>query len=398
MFTGLLTSRVLLSISTMAFGLNALIGINPRRWFSEKWWLVSAGFVGYFTLSYFWSNDVTYWAANVIVKLPILLLPLSFAFLPSFSRRQYNIFTVFVAMLLVASVCYSVSFLFGNLAFYKEQYRTARVLPTPMKNDYIRFGLVIALYIMWSIYHWPLSGQNKLLKWFVGIANVVFVIYLHILASKSALIAIYIFFITWGIYILAIKKSIKGAVVIGLIILLFIFANKYILTFRERLGYVNYQIWVYQTGDKTGRYEEMGRIVSYDIAINIIKEHFLYGVGAGDMLHEMIKGYDKLYPNVPPNEKLLPHNEFLIVLLACGLPAMLIFILWVFMPLFLMKKTRESFFFLLCWVVLFIQLLIEPVLEVQYGVFVYMFFLLWQRHTLIKHEISNKWYSKIAIA
>ena len=52
------------------------------------------------------------------------------------------------------------------------------------------------------------------------------------------------------------------------------------------------------------------------------------------------------------------------------------------MPLFEIRKDRQGFFFFTVWLILFIQLMIEPVLEVQFGVFVYLFFLIMQKHEL----------------
>jgi len=72
---------------------------------------------------------------------------------------------------------------------------------------------------------------------------------------------------------------------------------------------------------------------------------------------------------------LLPHNQFLIVALGCGLPAAILFTVWVLMPLLSLRRNRQSFFFFIVWLALLMQLMIEPVLEVQYGVWMYLFFL-----------------------
>jgi O-antigen ligase len=89
---------------------------------------------------------------------------------------------------------------------------------------------------------------------------------------------------------------------------------------------------------------------------------------------------DSLYlhqhPEIAENGRLLPHNQFLTVALGCGIPTMVIFMAWVLWPLSRIGKNRQSFFFFIVWFLLLIQLMIEPALEVQYGVFIYLFFLL----------------------
>jgi hypothetical protein len=55
---------------------------------------------------------------------------------------------------------------------------------------------------------------------------------------------------------------------------------------------------------------------------------------------------------------------------------MLLFAAWVFFPLVWLRRNRQGFFFFVVWLVLLLELMIEPVLEIQNGVFVYLFFLL----------------------
>ncbi len=381
MFAGLLVSRVALTCGMFGLGFFTLADIHPKKCFRNKWWLAGCCFVAVYALTYFWSKDFDYWWHHTESKLPILLLPLCFAFLPRFTAKQYTVFTISLALMLLAGAIYSTSFLVGHVSYFIQEYRTSHVLPTLVENDYIRFSLSVALFICWAVYVWP-RLTNKFVKWFVGISIFLLSIFLHILASKSGLVALYLFFTLWGLYQLIQKKKKWGIGILAGLGLLLILANKYIPTFHERLGYMGFTYFMYQSGDQSGRYGDIGRIISYDIAIKLIKEHPISGVGVGDMFHEMVAAYHKWYPNVAEEEMLLPHNQFLTVTLACGIPGLLIFIVWVFSPLGLLKKNRESFFFAIVWLILFFQLMIEPVLEIQFGVFVYLFFLLWQKHTL----------------
>jgi len=156
-----------------------------------------------------------------------------------------------------------------------------------------------------------------------------------------------------------------------------IFAWNYIPTFRQRIGYVQYTYEMYKGGNRTGDYSDLGRVISYKIAIRLIKEHPIAGVGAGDILDEMKKGYDKWYPDIKDEQRLYPHNEFLTSGLGSGILSMLIFAILALYPLFRIKKGRKGFFTFAAAFVLLIPLMVEPFLEIQFGVFVYLFFLLW---------------------
>jgi len=109
-----------------------------------------------------------------------------------------------------------------------------------------------------------------------------------------------------------------------------------------------------------------------------VKAHPVGGVGAGDTKPEMDKLYKQRFPSLPEVAYILPHNEFIssalaigILLSACTLVPM------VFLPL-VEKRNRKNIYFLTTWVILFFGLMIEPMLEVQFGIFVYLFFIyLW---------------------
>lgn len=234
----------------------------------------------------------------------------------------------------------------------------------------------------------PLLAKSNQ-KWVIGIIALILTIYIHILAAKSGLISFYIFLIAYGFYyIFSSKKVLHGLIILLSIPAIYLLALNFIPTFYKRIEYIGFFLG-YRLHDKTGIYGDLNRVMSYDVALKLIKQHPLSGVGTGDVLHEMKKGYKMWYPQVAESGQLIPHNQFLTVALGCGIPAMVLFLVWVFAPLSLIKKNRESFFFFVCWLILFIQLMIEPMLEVQFGVFVYFFFLLIYRHILSLTDSSK---------
>ena len=382
MMLGFLFPTVLLSIFTFLFGIYAIRDVPPRRWLQDKWWLTGLLWVAMFALSYFWSDNKALWGAHLQVKLPFLLLPLSFTFLPRFSLKQLQSLTLILAVMLFCAACYSLSFLIRDPVFYITQYRFSNVLPTLPKHDHIRASLMIALFVVWGVYIWP-SLADKRIKWVVGCCMAVMVIFLHILATKSGLISLYIFLAGWSIYMLF-RRKLVGLLIIIAIPICFFLAKTFVPTFHERVNYIYYSYFMLKQGDESGNYGDISRLMSYNLATDLIKQHPLTGVGTGDMLSAMDSSYARRYPQVPPAARLLPHNQFLLVGLGCGIPAMLLFAFWVFMPLAALKRNRQSFFFFMVWLIMLLQLLIEPALEVQLGVFVYLFFLL-----LLKHELPR---------
>ncbi len=391
MMVGFLCAPALLSIAMMVYGVNGLRGISPRKWLKDKWWLAGIAWIAFYAISYFWSADKESWSVAVQVKLPFLLLPLAFAYTPRFSARQLQALILCVGIILLGGVEYSISFLIRQHDEYLVGYKVSHILPTPSRNDHISFSIGITLYIIWAIYSWP-QIVSKAIRWYLGVILLLLAVFLHILAAKSGLVCFYVFFISWSIYLAFSRRKLLGFIAICAIPTFYFLAMRYIPTFNERKQYMDYSMQMLRQGDRTGNYGDIGRLMSYKLAMYLIRKHPVTGVGAGDLLDEMKKGYDEFYPQVEDRDRLVPHNQFMIVAVSVGVPAMVVFAIWFLMPLTWLRKNRQSFFFLVTWVVVLIHLLIDTALEVQMGVFLCVFFLLIMREELPQFAERKKQY------
>jgi hypothetical protein len=381
MVIGMLGARFVASLSTILFGINALWDIHPRRWLKQRWWVFGLGWVFLYVLSVFWSADTDEWFAHLQVKFPFLFLPLAFAFLPPFSAKQLRLFTWGLTLLICSGALFSLSFLWRNSTDQIHGYKYAQVLPTPFYNDHIAFSSAVALTIAWALFYMPQVPQ----RWqrvALGLLTFFLAIYLHVLAAKTGLIALYI--LVAGLVVYQLKSSPKkGFLMLTSVIVIISAAYLMLPTLRERAGYTMVTWRSYVMGERSGIYSDAGRMISYNLALRSISEYPLHGVGAGDVLPEMKKGYAKWYPDVPEAQHLWPHNQFLTTAMAVGIPGALLFIIWIAAPLRLVKRNRTGFYFVLIWLMLLVPLMVDLFLEVQFGVAVYLIFLLWQRKTLI---------------
>jgi Lipid A core - O-antigen ligase and related enzymes len=390
MLAGFMSSRALLSGAMFSFGVNALWNVHPRQWLQKKWWLMGVAWVGMYALSFFWSEDKISWSQHIQVKMPVLLLPLAFAFLPSFSNKQLKYFTNISAAMLLAGTAYSLCFLVIDPAYYIDQYHFSHVLPTPPENDHIRFSLCISLFFMWCAYIFP-KLSDKFSRWFVGTSMVIFALYLHLLAARSGLVTWYLFILLWAAYISIKKNKLFGIFILIATCLFAITAITFIPTLNKRIAYIKYSFEMFQKRDLTGQYSDIGRLISYDISAKLIEKNALLGVGCGDIMAEMKDGYQQYYPEVEEVRQLIPHNQFLIVATGTGIIGLIFFVLWMFYPLKWIGLKREKYFFAITWLSLLIPILFEPMLEIQFGLFVFLFFYLLQMHQ-IGVEHSNKQY------
>jgi len=387
MFVGYLFPPAVLSISMMLFGVNALRDVNPRLWFKDRWWLVGVAWVLMFAITWFWSDNKGDWEVRFQLKLPFLILPMAFTFLPQFSAKQLQLLTLTVAIMLTGSAFYSLSFLIMDPVHSIHGYKLSHILPTLPKGDRINATMGIAVFIILAVYVWPILA-SRAAKWVIGVCIAIMVIHLHIIAVKSGLIALYIFVIGWSIYTMVAKRSVVAFVILLAVPLTFFLAGRFVPTLRERVAYTGFSYYMFKHGDHSGKYGDISRLMSYSIALDIIKKHPLLGVGAGDIKDQMDTTYARVYPEVQQVDRLYPHNQFLVNALGCGIPAMLLFVLWLFMPLAKLKRNRQSFFFFMVWLIGFFELMIEPHLEGQLGIFVFLFFLLFQKHELNRVEAA----------
>lgn len=389
MIVGLLRSRLFLSVGMIGLGATGLWGVHPREWLRNKWWLLGLGWVAMYALSGLWSENKEEWGVFLQLKLPIVLLPVAFTYLPAFTARQLQLLTLTIGAMLLGGAIYSVSFLLMDYQHFIAEYNVSHMLPTPVYNDYICFSMSCALFVVWAFYRLPymLSRGAKVATIIIA---ALLIVYLHILASKSGLIAVYLFAIAAGIYTAIVKRNKLGIATLLAIPVFLYLGITYVPTLHERKEHIVYTYYRYMDNDRSGKLGDLSRLISYEISLKLIKEHPLTGTGTGDMLAEMNKGYDKWYPQVTEERnRLIPHNQFLTIALGCGIPAMLLFLAWVIIPLVQFPKGRDKLFFTATWMALFVQLLIEPFLEGQFGVFVYLFFPLMIMHCTQYARKSN---------
>ncbi len=365
----------------MLFGITSLWGVHPRQWLKLRWWLLGLAWVVLYAVSYFWSDDKVMWAEHLQVKLPFLLLPLSFGLLPCFRSEEWRAYTVGLAALMMSGAAWSTSFLWrGDTATIIDGYKYSQMLRTPVYNDHIAFSTAVAVTIAWIVYTLPMFGKRWQQCTLVLVCTLLG-LYLHVLAAKTGLVALYIFLLMYAIFQL--RQSYKRGLVAMLMFALgTLLAFLALPTLRERIGYSIVTWRSIQLGERHGIYSDAGRLFSYDIAVRSIVAHPLGGVGAGDVLSEMRTGYERWYPQVGEAQQLWPHNQWLTCMMAAGIPAAVLFTLWLVAPLRRLKRDRASAFFLTVWLMLLVPLMVDLFLEVQFGVAVFLIFLLQQRQAL----------------
>jgi hypothetical protein len=290
---------------------------------------------------------------------------------------------IIVALLacLLAGMAYGFSFIITHTS----EFRAGRHLPSPLEGDYIRFTIVIVLALLLVIYLYTYRSQYALSKAHLRLMllwSIIAILYIHMQAAKSGLVSFYILI---GMFILhnLIRKKRGLLIICGMVVAVIIagiFLSK-LPSVQKQINDLAYEKRVWETNDTKAfntSYSIVPRLISYEVAGGIIKEHPLIGVGAGDIMSEIEHSYEVNYPSIRVLGRILPHNQFLCTALATGIPIGLLLLYFACIPI--IRKKNRNIFILTNTVIILFGLLIEPMLEVQFGVFVYLFFtLLWMR-------------------
>lgn len=376
MIYGFLAGRAVLSLSMFLFFLNSIWNTKPKQWAEQKWWLWGLSWLALYAISFFWSTDIPYWQERVQVKLPFLIFPIAMGCLPTLKAKHYQTLTLGLNTLAVIACIYSLSFYFRDSENIVSGYSYSKVLRTPAYKDHIRFSIFIAWVIIWGAYMAP-KLKNKALS-ITSITCLLFLaIYLHILAVRSGLLMLYSFAFIYIVFLFLQKKFLQSLIIILSSILVVGTLYKTTPSFQSKIHYVIYSFNEYKNGNKTADFSDIGRIISYQLAAKIIQENPVLGVGAGDIRAEMKSKYEVYSPNTKPEQRIVPHNQLLEVTLAGGVVTLVVFMIWLFYPIRNIKKNRDGLYLMATWFGLFLCLMVEAMLEVQFGVSIYLFCFLW---------------------
>ena len=103
-------------------------------------------------LSLLWSDDWGYWLRVTRVRLPFLVLPLTFASLPELSARRYKL-ALYIMVWFMVLLCIGVGV---NFIMHYDEILTGlgRGQPVPVPRQHVRFSLILATTIMAGGWLW----------------------------------------------------------------------------------------------------------------------------------------------------------------------------------------------------------------------------------------------------
>ncbi len=377
---GFFFSRVLVSIGMIILVANAVI--HPRvldnlRAFVRSPVYISITVIFFIVLlSGLYSSDLSYWLARLRVKSAFLFLPVAFAFLKPLSKRQFYI-TLYIlfGFVFISAIGVTIYYL-ANFTELSNAYLEAKVLPTPF--NHIRYSLMVAFCIAIGLHCY--IRKNHLFKkqepYVLLIFSFFLFLFLHLLAVRSGLLASYIVLIVYGAYLIVSRKRYGwGAVLILALIALPLIGYWTMPTLQNKIRYTMYSLEQYYKHGKVDNLSDSRRIQSLKVGCQTGMKQPLIGVGYGDIKREVKQLYRENMPNLPADERMLPHNQFVMTFAGTGLIGLFCFLWAVLYPVLTNRHYKEPLFLSFNLIVLS-SFMTEATIEVQYGTAFYSLFLL----------------------
>lgn len=320
------------------------------------------------------SSPTTFMMDRIRIWIPFLILPFGFVVmrkLPVLFIRFLLLFFVFMmtAVCLQLSIQYFIHFNDINAA-----YSYGHTIETPFSH--IRFSLMVALCCVVCFYlltkkYVPLTSFEKPL---LAFCLVVLVVFIHLLAVRSGLLALYLCVAFWLIRKMFLSRHKMVWLSAGLFFIIAIIASvKFVPSLNQKFSYMKYDLQQYFGNGNPAVLSDASRLLSIQNGITLFKNNPVTGVGIGDLKTEMSRLYNQ-YPDMPA-EKRFPHNQFIYVLAAGGLLSFILFMCGVFVPLFY-SNHYKNMLFLSFFVIMISSFLTEATLEEQIGTGMFSVFLL----------------------
>ena len=319
-------------------------------------------------ISGLWSSDTEDWLWFSRLKLPFLVLPFSFYFLPSWSKKEFRILEAFFLILTWIStlpVLYHISVNYEEVAMALKKGH-----PVPTPTNHIRYSMLVAFAAVMSLFR-SFNVPNGLFRWsyralFLSLAITIFILSTRtgILVLTGSLVYL-LFWYIWrgGNYKLAILL-LAGFVLSGIV------AVKMVPTLKQKVSYMRYD-WERMRAGEGISYSDSERWKSLVAGWELWKSAPLTGVGMGDIERRSAD----LYREKWGQEKYkYPHNQLLFVLATTGIIGFILFLAGLLLPFsraFLFKCPE----IMILYINVFLASMVEHTLETATGITFFCLFL-----------------------
>jgi O-antigen ligase len=335
--------------------------IRESIWRRPAIWVFSLFFLLYLA-SIAYAGNVKEWWALTHMKLPFLVLALSFGLFEPFNRKQYMIVMLALIVMSAWSSIWVQAAYFGDYALFNRSLGYGAALPVP--THHIRYSIIIASCMVVSLW-FAIEDIRYRYAWERGVYAFLaayFFYFLHLLSVRSGLALGYAGIV---ILVLAYMRHIhrwKQLAVLAVIALAPLAAYKWMPGFQQKVHYVLYDLKKYRE-DPTLTYSDAERWRSFDAGMAVANKHPFFGTGTGRFRAEMAAAYKERFGL---DTWFRPHNQWMNVFVLFGLFGLLVFSFIILYPMSKPWFWRPPVFAAL-YIMQLLSMVIEHTLETTVG-------------------------------
>lgn len=307
-------------------------------------------------------------------KLPLLLLPLAFATMPSMGRvrRNHILLSFAAANLLISLICLGVfaarltdpSYLQKFLNYPLYRFYTDFSLFN--KSTYFALYLEVSVAFLLYLYH----EGSPVKKGWLAAAVVLLTLLVLAVSSRAAIAGLMVVFVT-TILMYGKRLRVKVLSLAGLILLVAVVLGNYrFRNYREMAGRL-------LRGELIDQQEliqqDAMRLLIWDSALDLSLDHFWLGTGTGDVQQMLNSEYRRRGIHRHMDHNYNPHNQYLSSFLALGITGLVVMLVWMLWPL--ISAWRDKDYPGMVWMLMMLlHFFFESMLNRSPGVLLFAFF------------------------
>lgn len=360
-----LASSIILAYLTKSYSLKFNLNFNKHNLLLLMLYLL-------YIVGVFYSSDIKEAFFDLEVKLPIIIFPILFLFLPQnfLSKRKFWFYTTAIISGLIINIFFC--FISGIIRSINDSlplipeisYTKLTISSHP---SYASLFSSIALILVYRMPSKELFKINKRTNYIIKtILFFIITVFLLMLKSRSGFIAMTIvsIWIIFDIFIIEKRKIVS-------LITLFLISILYITIFNLNQFSGRYYNAIDKMSDKTTTNQPNENSMSqrkfiYLNSLNIILEKPLFGYGTGDVKQTLNKLYNKEQTNF--KSYLNAHDQFLQTSIALGLIGLILLLLVFILPITNMFNQKE-YFLVTIFLLIVAGFLFESMLEREMGTY-----------------------------
>ncbi len=310
-------------------------------------------------LSGLWAEERSLYTGAIRMKVILLGIPFCFMVLPRWSFVQFRWFSIALLIAVGLSALYVGIHYFQHQQEILTSISLGQPIPVPYK-DHIRYAILLNFCLILALFHldfYRKEDQTLPFLCWAGVSAALF-FYIQFLAVKTGmLLSILIFIIFISYKIMEKRLYLKGLLGLFSMLIVLYTAVHYLPTVKNKLSYFSWDIEKYKERNFQN-YSDGERIESIHQGIEVIKKHYIIGVGEGQLV-SYLSNRDLIGAK-------LPHNQFIVVWAQNGILG-LACMLAIFIVSFSSSYRRRNWLVAAYAMAMLTANMLEPMLETQLG-------------------------------